>query len=273
MSKRAIVTLRYEGQEAERGELNLYDSSESLKGLALTLGRVVHSFVNGNKIQKKGAHPHNADVFHKAAKKGCFEQVVEIEFQDAVVDFMGSRKVVWNFWDYLQYSVATAIGEEYEPSTDYVKSLAESDLSPFEEIAESIEEPLKRLHRPILKKSVSTASFVRDDKDVIIFNESSALYVETTNVQDKLEHFVGQVTRYNLNTGHGRAFVDELRRIVPFKIPEFELNEIAHRAATASMNDKANRQGGERVLVARRVLNSPGVTKRLVIEQIRKIGE
>ncbi|MPS77223.1 MAG: hypothetical protein E2591_03995 [Achromobacter sp.] len=273
MSKRTTVLLRYEGQEAENGELNLYDSADSLKGLALTLGRVVHSFVNGNRLQKKGAHPHNADVFHKGAKKGCFEQIVEIEFQREVIDLMGERKVVWNFWDYLSYAVSTAIGEEYQPTTDYVNELANSQYSPFEEIAETIEEPLKHLHRPIFKKSVSTASFVRGEQEVIVFDENSALYVDTTSVVDQIEHFVGQVTRYNLNTGHGRAFVDQLGKIVPFKIPEFDVNQPAHSAATASMYDKANRLGGERVLVAQRVINAPGTTKRLLVREIRKLGD
>lgn len=272
MTKRTVVTLRYEGQEADNGELNLYDSAESLKGLALTLGRIAHSFVNGNRLQKRGAHPHNADVFHVAAKKGCFEQVAEVEFQQAIVDFMGPRKVVWNFWDYLNYTVSTAIGEDYEPTTEYVKQLAESDSSPFEEVAETIEEPLKRLHRPIIKNSVFTAAFVREDQEQIIFNMDSADYVETSDINDALEHFTGQVTRYNLNTGHGRVYVDELRRIIPFKIPNFDVNQIAHRAATASMNDKANRVGGERTLVAQRVTNAPGTTKRLIVQEIRKVG-
>lgn|GEM_PF-4788464 len=271
MGKREIVTLRYEGEEADRGELNLYDSAVSLSGLGQAIGRILHAFVNKNIPQKRGAHPLHAEVYHKAAKKGCFEQIIEVEFEDKIVAEMGRRLVVWNFWDYLEYTIATAIGEEMEPQTEYVRTLAESENSPFEEIAETVEEGLKKLHRPILQKSVLTASFVRKEIPVVTFNAASAEYVDTSNLNEELEHFIGQVTRYNLNTGHGRAYIDDLRRIVPFKIPEFEMNEIAHRAATASMYDKANRLGGERKFVAQRITNAPGITKRLVVQEIHKL--
>lgn len=267
------LLIRFDGEQSDEGRLDLFEAAESMSGAARVINFIVQAFSNKNQVKSKISDPgQHASTYKGPAKKGCFEETVEIEFSDVVVDRIGHSVVKNNFYDYFAYTVALATDQEYEPKTPYVTRLADSASTPFEELASIMDGPLISLHRPIAGKNATTITFARlREVDLITLDEATLAYVNTSEQWEEVEHFVGNVTKYNILTGYGRAYIDSLRRTVPFHISQFDQNMRTRQAATASMDEKQKFMDGKRKFVGHRVVNSRDKVKRLVINEINPV--
>ncbi|HJV76224.1 MAG TPA: hypothetical protein VJ654_18535 [Noviherbaspirillum sp.] len=272
MEKGAEIVVRYDGSTADSGRLNLYEASESLEGTTRLVNVIVHAFVNNNEVRERLSGPVGADTYLTGAKKGCFEESVEIVFGDAAIKRIKPTVIVPNFWDYFACCVSVAVGREYQPHTAMVrKILNQKKEALFEEIAEEIEGPLQKLHRPIKTKGAKTITFARPKAgDVFTLDKETLEYVSVLEQADKLENWTGNVTKYNSLSGFGRMYVDELGHTLPFRIWRFKENERAHKAAAASLNERVNEEGGKRKIAGFPVYNSLGRIKRIVVQEINQ---
>jgi hypothetical protein len=135
-------------------------------------------------------------------------------------------------------------------------------------MAAELEGYLKEVHRPIKSDSASTIEIIRPRVgSAISMNYETLEYVETTLRSDVQEYWVGNVTKYNILTGYGRAYIDELGRTVPFNLLGFNAESPpGHTSAASSMEEGARQIGsGKREFVGYKVTNSAGVIKRLLI--------
>ncbi len=264
------IVIRYDGRIADDGKLRLYDAGESLSGLATLVNLVSHSFANKNEVRDRVPNPVGVTTTMVAAQKGCFENVIGVEFSDVVVGSIGKTVIAKHFWSYLEFCLQLALGKDAETDSPFVRKISESEDTPFEELAVRLENPLKNLMRPIWSEGASTITFNRPHVgDRIVLDEDSYEYVNVSERDVALKHWIGNVTKYNILSGYGRVYLDEEKRTVPFNILEFDKNERAHKAATASMNERAQKIGeGKRVFVAHKVTNAPGRIKRLLVNEI-----
>ncbi|WP_141217667.1 hypothetical protein [Bordetella genomosp. 4] len=267
------IVFRYDGLSADRGELGLYDSAEALKGLATLINQVSHAFANDNEVRDRIANPQEVITTMVGAKRGCFEYIVNVRFTDNVVRGIGKSVILKHFWDYLDLSVLLATGSEAESNNPYIKKIASSDDTPFEELAIRLEQPLKSILRPIHTAGAVSMTLNRPYAgDRLVLDEASYDYVSTSNQDVALGHWEGNVTKYNILTGYGRMFLDSVRRTVPFNVIDFPANQRAHQAATASMNERAQGAGeGKRVFVGHKVSNAVGRIKRILITEINQL--
>ncbi|WP_157838776.1 hypothetical protein [Achromobacter sp. DH1f] len=266
------VVFRYDGMSADQGELSLYDSAEALKGVATLINQVSHAFANDNEVRDRIANPQEVVTTMVGAKRGCFEYIVNVRFSDRVVGRIGKSVVLKHFWDYLDLSVLLATGSEAESNNPHIRKIASSDDTPFEELAIRLEQPLKNILRPIYTSGAEILTLNRPYAGDRLFLDSSSYdYVSTSETDDALGHWNGNVTKYNILTGYGRVYLDSIRRTIPFNIVDFPANQRAHQAATASMNDRA--QGvaeGKRGFVGHKVSNAVGRIKRILVTEINQ---
>jgi hypothetical protein len=266
------VVIRYEGEGADAGLIDLYDASESLAGIAKAVNFVAHAFANNNEVRDKIPRPTNFKTYMGGARKGCFENVIDINFSPPVVAKIGGSVINKHFWEYLSATLNTAVGQDFETDNPYVSKILNSNDSPFEELAFRLETPLQEILRPINRKGAKIVSFVRPHVgEIVTMDKDTYNYVSTRDIDVDLSHWTGNVTKYNILTGYGRAYIDSLRRTVPFNIDRFAENQIAHRAATASMDERARIPGGgKRRFVGHKVINATQTVKRIVVTEINQ---
>lgn len=268
-NKVAEVVIRYDGKTAKDGRLNLFDASESLKGITRVVNIITHAFVNKDEIRERLTTPVGAVAYLSAAKKGCFEESIEIDFCEEVVNRIKPTVIISNFWDYFACCISSAVGRNYEPTTPMVRKIFDRDEVFFEEIAVELEAPLRLLHRPIASAGAETITFARPKSgDVLTLDIDTCAYVSEWEQATKVSHWTGNVTKYNSLSGYGRMYIDQFKGTVPFRIDQFLNNERAHKAAAASMNEWVKDQGGKRKLLGYDVRSSKGAIKRIVIQEI-----
>lgn len=265
------IVIRYDGKTADSGQLNLFQAAESLDGIARVVNVIVHAFANDGEIRERLTAPEGAETYLSAAKKGCFEETVTVEFDSSVVEKIKPTVIIGNFWDFLNASITAAIGREHDPNTPMVRKIMEKNETFFEQVAEELENALLKLHRPIKSKGAETITFYRPKVgDVVALNKASLTHVSVRDQETELRYWRGNVTKYNSLSGYGRAYLDDLGETVPFKIDHFKENISARRAATASMNEKEHEEGGKRRIGAYAVHNALGNLKRITIVEFSK---
>lgn len=269
--KAAEIVVRYDGLTADYGRLDLYEASESLEGTTRLVNVVAHAYVNDNEVRERLNGPVGAETYFIGAKKGCFEESVEVVFGDDAIRRIKPSVIVSNFWDYFACCVSVGVGRDYQPHTPMVRRILNKDEAIFEEIAEEIEGPLQKLHRPIKTKGATTITFARPKAgDILTLDRETLEYVNVLDQSETLENWTGNVTKYNSLSGFGRMYVDELGHTLPFRIWRFKENERAHKAAAASLHERVNDEGGKRKIAGFPVYNSLGRIKRIVVQEINQ---
>jgi hypothetical protein len=146
---------------------------------------------------------------------------------------------------YLTVALAAATGKDSQSDDSYVTRIINNNDSPFEEMASRLEAPLKMLLRPVKNNGAKFVSFVRPHVgDIVKMDANTYDYVSTLEKEEVISQWIGNVTKYNILTGYGRAYIDDLGHTIAFNIDQFENNLLAHGAATASMDERARQQGG-----------------------------
>lgn len=272
--KKAEVIIRFEGQKADTGRLDLFDAAESLHGFTRVLNRIAHAFANDDAPRSKVPRPTGVATYIAGAKKGCFETFIDVEFSKQTIEKIGGSVVVNNFWDYFTYTYSLGVGLEYEPVTPFLKRKVDRNEGNFDEIAADLEGYLAEVHRPIKSDTASTIEIVRPRVGTAITMDQATLeYVGTTLRSNLQEYWIGNVTKYNILTGYGRAYIDELGRTVPFNLLGFNEDEPpGHTSAASSMEEGSRRRGaGKRQFGGYKVTNANGAVKRLLILTIQEI--
>lgn len=265
--KHTEIIVQYEGKSSDSGRLDLFDAAESLHGFTRVLNRIAHAFANDDDARSKVPKPTNIATYMTGAKKGCFEALIDVEFSKKVSAEMGSSVVVNNFWDYFIYTFSLGIGIDYEPKTPFLRKKIDRSEGNFDEIAAALENYLAEVHRPIKSNGANTIEILRPRIGAVIsMNHETLDYVGTTQRSNTQEYWIGNVTKYNILTGYGRAYIDDLDRTVPFNLIGFNPESHSNNAAAASVEEGSHRIGkGKRQFAGYQVTNAAGIIKRLLI--------
>jgi hypothetical protein len=260
------IRIRYQGGTADNQELELYDGTTSIHGFAQALQITTHAYLH-NEIVTRATALRGARYFLRPAKPGSFisEFVVLIEQYPATSTLVGAIGAPV-FYDFIKISMRKAAGlfAEDEPETKHVSDLLDRQEPFFDELAEVLEGSLQRAHRPI-GDSVTTATLERPRAELIVFNAETKGWVNTRDEMPESEDFSGNVTRYNAITRNGRAYINQIGRIVPFKLdPEFPIGKLGF--LTWSLHGRNTDIENQLKFVVREVKSASDRIKRVIIK-------
>lgn len=151
-----------------------------------------------------------------------------------------------------------------------MKKLAER-IEPFiGEMEEALEIPLEQAHRPIKKNPEMVIALKRQRIGEIIKLDSETLKSVSlqTDVQ-VTENIKGNVTRYNILSGYGRFYDDNLQRTVSFKV-EYDVSSAQKQMLTWSLHYAQKKEGEGKILIdAKRIITAKGIVKRYIVSRIQ----
>ena len=168
------------------------------------------------------------------------------------------------FYDFLKYSLSKAAGIlNRKPETASVQKLA-ADEEFFDRLAETLEGSLQRGHRAI-DQGVTRITLERPRSELVVFNAKTSQWVHTRDESPAVQEFTGNVTRYNSVSGNGRAYIRELKKIVPVR-PSAAFPDDKRGLLTWSLH--GNTVSGQKELKfwGRKIESAQGETKRIILE-------
>lgn len=262
------VKVRYQGGAADDHRLPLYDGTTSILGIAQALQIAVHAYMTDEVVSRATAL-RGAKMFIKPTQRGSFlfELVTLIETYPATA---GISAVV--FYDFIKLAFSKATGLlDAEPQTPSLSKDFEKKEPFFDNLAETLEGSLQRVHRPI-GDGVEEISVERPRSNLLIFNQATSDWVNTREEVAELITVTGNVTRYNSNTRNGRVYIQELGKIVPFKPGgDFPADNLWH--LTWSLHGSNTGLPKQLELEVRYVNSAIGDTKRILVSSTKQLTD
>lgn len=267
--KRINFKISYHNGDASDGRLDMYDASVSLQGFAKALSITTHALLNEGEIRKKGNRIDGAKIYINPSRKGSFEELITIVVANQ--EAIGASVVAAAFYDLVKWTWSKTLDLAYEPETPHVRKLQER-IEPFiGDMEEALEIPLEQAHRPIKKFDDMTIVLKRQKAgEVITMNTETLKSVSLQTDSNIISGITGNVTRYNILSGIGRLYDDELERTVPFMIHD-DVTSRQKQLLTWSMHHAQNGDGGKLDFEVKRVRTAKGVIKRYLVHNVKEM--
>lgn len=264
------LKVSYHNGDAEQGRLDLYDASISMQGLAQALTITTHAILNDGAVRRRGDRVEGARIFINPSRKGSFVEILTVAVSDPVAQAFGVSVLSAAFWDVFKWTWAKTLDRDVDPTTPFGKRLAERKEPFIGEIAESLEVPLERVHRPIRQFEDMTIVVQRPKVgEVLRLDRDSMLNVSLTTEPMVTAGILGNVTRYNILSGYGRFFSEEVNHTVSFRLSDnVPYNE--RELVTWSIDQAQRGQPGRLLIDAQRTVSARGVVKRYLVHQVRR---
>lgn len=207
--------LRLTGKDADEHQVSSYLGTRTLHGFTRSVQVATHAYLNQEAVSRATAL-HDANLFLTGAKSGSLTFDFRMDVLKKKANVKLSRDV---FFDFCSTVFSRASGRVFSPKTSYVQGLDEEQDSDLIDLTiEHVEESLKIAHSAI-GGSVDKISFERPRVgSQTYFDCETKQYIESSIKSNDGKKYKGHVTRFNSITGNGRAHINSLGRVVPFKL-------------------------------------------------------
>jgi len=260
--------ISYHNGDAKDNRLDMYDATVSLQGFAKALSISTHALLNDGEIRKKGNSINGAKIYISPSKKGSFEEVITLIITNK--EAIGVSIAAAAFWDLIKWTWSKTLDLAYEPETPHVKRL-DRRIEPFiGEMEEALEIPLEQAHRPIKQCEDMTIVLKRQKVGYEIRLDSNTLKSVSIQTDHSDILVVGNVTRFNILTGIGRFYDDQLRHTVSFKMLD-KIGSSQRRRITWSLHNAQQEGEGKLQLSVNRVVSAKGVIRRYLVKKVSRI--
>lgn len=216
----------------------------------------------------------NASIIIRPVRPGSFlfELVVLMEANPATTAAVVALAAA-PFYDFLKVTFKRATGFlDADPESTHLRRLYERreptlhrPPADLDDLAERLEGSLQDAHRPIYPdEGIRQIVIGTPRTPLVTFNAATKDWVNTRDAAEELVEYRGNMTRYNALSRNGRAFIDELERVVPIRPDgDFDAADLAN--LTWSLHG-SNTGGRKKLLMrARPVTSASGLVKRLLL--------
>lgn len=267
------LRLIYQGGIAENNMLDLYDASKSYYGLARALAHTTHALVHEGAIRHRGTNVDCAQFYVLPSRRGSFEEVVQVAFNQIAIDQLGVSVLIPAFWDFLSWGWHATIGQNINPRTPFVSRLIEENPGLDSEVSTLLEPSIIDVHRPIQQDPNIRLVIQRPRVGPIIeFNSDSLNYVSQSIDGEFERNVIGNITKHNILGIHGRAYLDNLGRTIAFVLQP-SVSQEEKRLLTWSMDQYELGFPGKLSLDLRYQLSANNQIKRVHIFAVRRVGD
>lgn len=275
--KEISTLVRLEGGIADTGVLDIHEAATTIYGLARSFNMVVHALANDEAIRQRAKNAHGGQVVINPAKKGCFEEQIDVRLDYKTVMKIGPSVIANVFWDYLAWCWSSAVGKDYDPTTRHVQKLKEKtekdpDFVFIYEIADALERPMAHIHQAIYGNEEIKIILARPRVgDVLTLDRQTLQYVTIREEEEAEVEITGNVTKFNVLTDFGRLYSDNEGKVISFVL---EHSTPAMRSLVVqSMKRRVDGEEGKLKLRVKRTVSGHGFVKRYSVLSIEDMQE
>lgn len=276
------IRISYQGGLADDHSLPGYDGATSIYGISRAVHIATHAYMTGEVVSRATAL-RNASIIMKPARQGSFifELIVLMEANPATTAAAVALTAA-PFYDFLKVAFKRATGFlDAEPETPHLRSLYERREPPplqktpvdLDDLAEKLEGSLQAAHRSIGPEgTINRIDIGRPRETLVSFNTATKDWVNTREEAPGLTVYQGNMTRYNSLSRNGRAFIDQLERVVPVRPDgDFPAGDLGN--LTWSLHGSNTGTRNKLLMRVRPVTSASGQVKRLLLSDCQAAPE
>ena len=173
------------------------------------------------------------------------------------------------FYDFTRVALERATGNiDVSATTTSVEKKLNNDEFFFDELAEKLEGSLQQAHRSIDNEGV-IVTLERPRSTLLTFDQETSKWVHTREEDPVSREFKGNMTRFNTQTGNGRAYIKDIKKIVPVRKSDV-FNELNKGLLTWSLHGSNLSLDKDLIFVGRKIESASGETKRIILDGCRR---
>lgn len=266
------MRFKYEGGIAAQGKLDIYDAAVALRGISRAVAITTHAFLHDGEIRTRAEQVRGAKIYIEPPVAGSFDQLVKILIdQSSLGQEIAVGVAASALWDFTKAVWSKTVGAPSEPSTPTGKMLSERIEPRIGDLEGVLEPAIKDMHRPIQSEPEVRLNIVRPRVGVVLlFNESTLEYLSAPSDDDHEISVNGNVTRYNIISGHGRFYDDEQQKTIAFQVIN-ELNKKNRELITWSLDARNRGEEGKLEMDVLPARGRRGEVLRYVVRRVRKL--
>lgn len=283
------LKLTYEGEEADDGQLDFYDTAQALIGFERSLALTTHLVLNG-KIITQAPSLKGAKIYVVPPEEGSWTIIAGIVTLGAAgVYKLGTAprdtplgNLVSSAYEYVILRTLgfvidydQTLGQQYQQVKSYDADIGEITPERMDSLIEKTETAIKQMHRPIVEsKSASEAKILAITKSLTrpigrTLTQETFERIELTE-RSRVASFDGRVSSYNMNTYRGRIYIDDEQRPIPFELADGARDPDSVATITSSLAQNATNHDrtSDISFLAFQILSNTGRLKSLVITEV-----
>lgn len=291
-------TLSYEGSDANRHAIDLYDVAQALVGFQRSIALTTHLILNDEIITQSPALK-GADIYALPAVDGSWKITAGVVITLSTTAYqLGTAPkdtplghLVYSAYDYViseslgfHVDYEKSLGQLYEEAHSKNKALKETmpkiKQSQLDSLVEKCTTAITEIHRPIYKtKTAETAVIVANLNGQNLplskrFSLSTYEYLNESIEEDKSGVICGRISSYNSNTFKGRIFVREEGRPISFVLSENARNDETVELIVNSLSENALKKYDSKSSVVQcqvfKITSKTGLLKSYKISKVSK---
>ncbi|KZX90054.1 hypothetical protein A3726_10515 [Erythrobacter sp. HI0037] len=265
MSTDFAFKLRFKGEGLQAGGLRLYDGTTSLHGFARALQITMYAYLNDDLVGRATAL-RGASLFIKPPRSGSV-------LFDILARFTRTPKSAPlnadTLYDFTEVALKRATGHlDAEAKSPFVRKKLAEDEPFFDELAEKLEGSLQEAHR-VIDEDHLHVSLERPRSPLLHFDLESSQWVHTREEDPMTREYRGNMTRFNTQTGNGRAYFHSIKKIVPVRKSD-AFNQVNKGFLTWSLHGSHLSTDKDLIFTGRKIESAQGETKRFIIDDCRQ---
>jgi len=255
MSHIVRFSLTFEGELADRNEIDFYDVAEALIGFQRSLALTTHLILN-DQVITQAPYLKGATILALPPEPGSWKIWAGVSLAaTAAYHTLTTPKetplgnLVYSAYDYViseslgfHVDYSKSLGQQYEELKRTHPDIPKLPQHRFDAVLEKCDTAIKNIHRPIFAGGTAVTADISArvgrgparpvGGQLNIKTYEHLAYTRTSNDSVILK---GRVSSYNSNTFKGRTFVPEYGRPLPFELLEFARNDKALVLITESL--------------------------------------
>ena len=251
--------LKYQGEIASKGMMDLSLAGESLSGFGISFNRIMY-FLENQSVRYRGPYSEDNKVLVSAPKKGSVEYDLAVLLTGPAAGI--GYSLTSNFvYDFAKAVFRRATGQDVEGEVNSWERVATRGT--FDAVADSIVDPLKRAHIPIGYSANNIYIFNGDNK--VEFNKQTQSFLEEEVFDPVSFDDIAVVNSMNGNNRSGRVYLHEEQRGVSYLLGE-DATESTVDALLWS-HSKYYRRKDANIAISYKAFRRPdGKVKRVIIQ-------
>jgi len=274
------LTIKFRGGMADEHKLPAYAASKSLRGLSRAI-LIPAIYLDTGQIRHRNLENLDTELNLLAVRSGSVETVLELITHPLAMGALGAlgvelvRDVAKDFIkDFIYGTIKRAIGGS---TTDEIETLEASGRLSAGDMAALVDaiEPAMRDAHVTVGNGARNIVIISGGKNVITLNETTKLYLTSSEEDKDVSERDFSVASFNANTGNGRCFDYEQGRTVAFTLDDgVDAQSLQALGQSLLRYARARRLGDQqssRVSIRYRAIRSQdGHVKKIIIYRARR---
>ncbi|UFS77621.1 hypothetical protein LPB73_09680 [Tardiphaga sp. 37S4] len=266
--------LKLTGDTADQHQFQGYDGYMALAGFAWTLA-LIANYTETGKIRQRGEFPGRDAVRASAPSEGSIIADFTVWLQQNPAEVLGLTGAGIGaagsalLYDVVRRVIDRNLGQNERSGGPLLDQLVRRRAGDIEALVAKVEPAIRQTHA-VIGNGATRMQIIGGHNIINTYDEGTRDYVRLNVLDEKEKERDFSVSAFNVNSGYGSVFDNDLKRNVPISMSREVLRNVSS-VFTWGLDQYANKTGGRVTIRYTRILAMDDTPKRYIVLSAKRM--